>query len=181
MTLRATPTGGGEPTTRRPAPVLGPSVPGAPMHLWRPIDPQPDAGASRTEPVDVTHVSTTGVGARPGPVTAHGTGRPSPATVHVRDGGVVVDGPTGRDVAIPRASLRAVEVVRGEAGEMVGVEGVVVVRWESMPGDRDGPPLYSDTCLRPRHPADRDRLATAVRGLLKPPAVPPTPQPEEKP
>ncbi|MBX9246957.1 hypothetical protein ICW40_19380, partial [Actinotalea ferrariae] len=163
-----------------PGPVLGPTVPGAPMHLWRPIDPQPDAGASRTEPVDVGHVSTEAVGARPGPLTARSTGDPSSATVHVRDGGVVVERPAGRHVAIPRASLREVEVVRAVDGEAAGTEGVVVIRWESMPGDRDGPPLYSDTGLPPRHRADLDRLVTAVQGLMTAPAVPPTPQPEEK-
>ncbi|WP_182111171.1 MULTISPECIES: hypothetical protein [unclassified Actinotalea] len=170
------------PPTRGRGPVIGPAVPGASLESWREVEPDDtdgDRGPARTEPVEVTYVSTTTAGEWLERVTAYGMGRPSQATVHVHDAGVLIERPTVQDIAIARAAIRGVELVSGVAGKVVGREGIVVIRWETQPGDRDGPPLYADTGLYPRRRADRDRLAAAVRELLDPPAAPPPAQPEE--
>lgn len=168
------------PPGRGPGPVTGPAVAGAPLSTWREVPPEPGTGVALTEPVEVTYVSTTTAGQWLERVTAHGMGRPSPATVHVRDTGVLIERPAVQDIAIARDAIRGVELVSGVAGKVVGRQGIVVIRWETQPGDRDGPPLYADTGLHPRRRADRDRLASAVRGLLDPPPAPPAAQPEEK-
>jgi hypothetical protein len=127
-----------------------------------------DLGASRTEPLESTYVSTTRAGDWLDRVVAHDLGVRSAALVQVFDTGVRLIRTGARDVFVPREQLRAVGTAPGQAGKFVGRDGLVVLTWRAGPDDERG----LDTGLRVRRRRDRDVLVAAVTTLIADTAPP---------
>lgn len=154
--------------------------------LGEPATVPADPGPAATADLAATYVSTTRAGEWLERVVAHGLGERSSAVVTVHATGVVVRRPGSRDLFLPAADVVGVEAAGGQAGKVVGGEGLLVLRWRGLApsdaagtADPDRPQL--DTALRLRHRADQAVLADAVRALVHAgraapaaPAAPPT-------
>lgn len=131
-----------------------------------PADGSADLGRPRTEPVEVTYVSTTMAGDWLDRVTAHDLGLRGPAVVQVFDGGVRILRPGATDLFVPAAAVRAAGTTPGIAGKVVGGDGIVLLTWRA-PGESTGEGALLDTGLHARHRADRPRLVEAIATLAR--------------
>lgn len=122
--------------------------------------PDDDAlGDPLTDEVEAVYASTTLADQALVRVHAHGLGERSTAFVRVHEHGTVVRRPGARDLFLPAAATTAVGTSAGQAGKVVGGDGLVVVRWRL-----GGTEVR--TGLRPRRRADRAALLDALRGLV---------------
>jgi len=93
-------------------------------------------------------------------VAAHGLGARARTTLRVTEGGVALALPRG-DVWVPAADLRGGRLESSLAGKVVGVGGLLVLRWALGPAE-------VDTGIRLDERTRTDALLAAVAGLVPP-------------
>ena len=164
-------------TARRvPAPAVADPVPapaGRPVEPssahsgpW-PTVPPSRYGAAVTAAVEVSGMVTVPVGTWLERSAGHRLDRAPSGTVTVHEHGVrLVDRSGAATDFIAWYALRGVERASGVPGELVGRDGVVVLRWATHGADRDGPEIVVETGVHPRYAADREVLLDAVQALL---------------
>lgn len=115
-------------------------------------------GAGNTIEAPATYLGTTTSGDWLDRVVAHGLGARSAATVSVAAPGVLLRRRSQPSVFIPAETVHSVHTDRAAAGRAVRRAEYLIITWEH--GGR-----LLDTAVRPRHRADRDRLAAAISEL----------------
>ncbi len=126
-----------------------------------PPPPGPAArGAARSAVFEATYVSSTRAGDWLDRVTAHGLGVRTSARLQVFDAGVLIERTGAPDVWVPAGALRSVSRSPGQAGKVVGGDGLVVLGWTT--GDERG----LDTALRLRHRRDAETTLAQATALI---------------
>lgn len=126
-----------------------------------PLPVVPARAAEPTLAIPGQYVVTTTAGDWLDRLAVHGLGAKGNATAVVFDDALLLERAGAPDVYIASAAMTGVRLERGMTGKFVEKDGLVVITWRL--GD-----LPVDTGFRTRHAADKQRLLSALTGILTP-------------